>query len=452
MTDEMLELRLRRWYETDSPDADAPSDLRSSVLAIPEVAVRPAPFRSGRFVLLAAAALLAIALIGGALVVGSALLRLNRQGPVPTATNLLSPPPTVAPTAAATVEPSDQPTLTAVEPSTEPAGPPLIVAYHGLGSAAEILTINPINGDQNPIGTVGVDSVQLKGGVYGDIQWSSDRHLVMISKVTDGVQIQAVLEPANQTTTLVSVPPESYISPAGDRLAAIDGTDLIVMDLDGNVIQRVLLAQGGTYFSNLVWAPDGSAVLVGGFLDGPAPTPGQAGVGGAGAIPTGPTWLFVIPLDGSAISQFGGSSDFGFTPGGYSPDMTTIAAYKQCAFQKTCTEGIVLIDVASGTVTQLTTDADVEPIWSPDGSRIAFERSTASGRGIWVMNLDGSGLTRLTNPPRPERDYSVAWSPDGSSLLFSRGDTSTTGLGDLYLLPISGGDPQLLVNDAVGDW
>ena len=169
-------------------------------------------------------------------------------------------------------------------------------------------------------------------------------------------------------------------------------------------------------------------------------------------MPTGPTWLFVVPLDGSAISQFGGSSDFGFTPGEYSPDMTTIAAYKQCALQKTCTEGIVLIDVASGTVTQLTTDADAEPIWSPDGSRLAFERSTASGRGIWVMNLDGSGLTRLTNPPRPERDYSVAWSPDGSSLLFSRGDSATTGLGDLYLLPLSAGELELLVNDAVGDW
>ena len=32
MTDEMLELRLRRWYETDATHADAPADLRSSVL------------------------------------------------------------------------------------------------------------------------------------------------------------------------------------------------------------------------------------------------------------------------------------------------------------------------------------------------------------------------------------------------------------------------------------
>ena len=341
---------------------------------------------------------------------------------MPTATGLVSPPPSAAPTDTATVEPTDQPidqpTLTAVEPSSEPTAPALIVAYHGVGSAAEILTINPINGDQNPIGTVGVDSVQLRSGVYGDIQWSSDRHLVMVSRVTDGVQIQALLEPANRTTTLISVPTDSYISPAGDRLAAIDGTDLIVMDPDGNVLQRLALPSTGTYFSNLTWAPDGSAVLVGGILDGPAPTPGQAGVGGAAAILTGPIWLFVVPLDGSAISQFGGSSDFSFDAGGYSPDMTTIAASVTCAFQKTCTEGIVSIEVASGAITQLTTGADVDPIWSPDGIRIAFERNTSSGRGIWIMNSDGSGLTRLTSPQRPDRDHSVAWSPDGSSLLF----------------------------------
>ena len=132
--------------------------------------------------------------------------------------------------------------------------------------------------------------------------------------------------------------------------------------------------------------------------------------------------------------------------------MTSLAASVTCAFQKTCAEGIVLIDVASGAVTQLTTDADIDPIWSPDGSRIAFERTTASGRGIWIMAADGSGLTRLTNPPRPDRDHSVAWSPDGSSLLFSRGHTSTPGLGDLYLLPLATDEPQLLLNDAVGDW
>jgi len=453
MTDEMLELRLREWYRADTAPADAPVDLRASVLAIPEAVVRPAAFRASRFILLAAATLLAIAVVGGALVVGSALFRLNRQGPVPTPSSLLSPPPSSAPTATPTEGPTDQPTQSpAFEPTPQGVGSPLIVAYHSVGNAAEIVTINPSNLDQNIIGSVPVDSVQLRSGVFGDIQWSSDHRLVSVSRVTDGVQIQAVLDPSALTTRLISVPTESYISPAEDRLAAVDGTDVIVMDLDGNVLQRMPLPPGGTYFTSLTWAPDGSAVLVGGMLDGPAPTPGHAGVGGAGAIPTGPTWLFVVPADGSAISQFSGSSDFGLTPGGYSPDMTTIVAMKRCVSGRTCTEGIVAIDVASGAITQLTTDADLDPVWSADGSRIAFERSAGSGRGVWVMNPDGSGLTRLTAPPRPAVDHSIVWSPDGSTLLFSRGDTSTTGLGDLYELPLTGGEPQLLLNDAVGDW
>jgi hypothetical protein len=301
MTDEMLELRLRDWYRGDPPPADAPADLRSSVLAIPEAGTRPAVFRGGRFVLLAAATLLAVALIGGALVVGSALLRLNRQGPMPTPSSLFSPPTSVAPTATATAEPTDQPTESpAPEQTPEAVGPPLIVAYHSVGNAAEVVTINPTNLDQNVIGSVPIDSVQQRSGVYGGIQWSSDHRLVTVSRVTDGVQAQAVLDPAALTTTLISVPTESYVSPAEDRLAAVDGTNLIVMDLEGTVLQRLPLPAGGTYFSNPTWAWDGSAVLVGGLLDAPAPTPNQVGVGGAGAIPTGPTWLFVVPLDGSA--------------------------------------------------------------------------------------------------------------------------------------------------------
>src|SRR5919109_4275185 len=46
-------------------------------------------------------------------------------------------------------------------------------------------------------------------------------------------------------------------------------------------------------------------------------------------------------------------------------------------------------------VTRLTSDAsrEGEPKWSPDGSRIAFAR----GDDIWVMNADGSNPVNLTN-------------------------------------------------------
>lgn len=59
----------------------------------------------------------------------------------------------------------------------------------------------------------------------------------------------------------------------------------------------------------------------------------------------------------------------------------------------------------------------------PDG-QIAFVR----GRGIFVVNGDGTGLRRLTNPKRNIWDDAVAWAPDRSRLAFVRTDGETCGL------------------------
>jgi len=44
---------------------------------------------------------------------------------------------------------------------------------------------------------------------------------------------------------------------------------------------------------------------------------------------------------------------------------------------------------------------DLSPEWSPDGSRVAFVRYRSGRRDIYVMNVDGSGLVRLTNDEIP---------------------------------------------------
>jgi TolB protein len=48
----------------------------------------------------------------------------------------------------------------------------------------------------------------------------------------------------------------------------------------------------------------------------------------------------------------------------------------------------------------LTTRADADhPSWSPDGTKIAFDRTIAANSDIWVINEDGSGLVQLTTNP-----------------------------------------------------
>jgi TolB protein len=63
--------------------------------------------------------------------------------------------------------------------------------------------------------------------------------------------------------------------------------------------------------------------------------------------------------------------------------------------------------------------SDYQPQWSPDAKRIVFVSSRDDANGeIYVMNDDGSGVTRLTD--NVLADHSPDWSPDGQHILFTR--------------------------------
>ena len=82
--------------------------------------------------------------------------------------------------------------------------------------------------------------------------------------------------------------------------------------------------------------------------------------------------------------------------------------------------------------------------WSPDGERIAFERSGSSERsflfftdtpprGLYAMKADGSELHRIRRPNTASDEKSVeyndgwTWSPDSQSIGFAGVETSETG-------------------------
>jgi Tol biopolymer transport system component len=89
------------------------------------------------------------------------------------------------------------------------------------------------------------------------------------------------------------------------------------------------------------------------------------------------------------------------------------------------------------------------PAWSPDGTKIAFQRTLSGGNTeIFTMNADGSGLRRLTDNA-PTWDDAPAWSPDGRKIVFMRWQTDRYAW-DLWTMNADGTGERRLA--ATEDW
>ena len=83
---------------------------------------------------------------------------------------------------------------------------------------------------------------------------------------------------------------------------------------------------------------------------------------------------------------------------------------------------------------------DSRPLYSPDGTKLAF-MSTRTGNGdIYVLALATGQLTRVTFDDVPEQ--LDAWSRDGRWLYFSSGTHDVNGMNDLFRIPATGGTPM----------
>ena len=156
--------------------------------------------------------------------------------------------------------------------------------------------------------------------------------------------------------------------------------------------------------------------------------------------------IYAIAQDGSGLTRLTSDPAPDVEPS-WSPDGTRIAFASR---RSSVALDVYVMDADGSHVQRLTTAKgdDTAPAWSPDGSKIAFVSSRDGNAEIYVMNPDGSGQTRLTSDKND--DASPTWSPDGSKLAFSRGTALAS---DLYSMNANGSGATRVVKDGWDpDW
>jgi tricorn protease len=102
-------------------------------------------------------------------------------------------------------------------------------------------------------------------------------------------------------------------------------------------------------------------------------------------------------------------------------------------------------DLDGKNVRRLTTDpgAESHPVFSPDGQTLAFSAQYDGNTDVYVVPVAGGSPKRLTSHPSP--DFVHGWTPDGKSVLFSSPRNASNGRHtQLYTVPVTGGMPEQL--------
>jgi tricorn protease len=128
-----------------------------------------------------------------------------------------------------------------------------------------------------------------------------------------------------------------------------------------------------------------------------------------------------------------------FSEPDYSPDRREIAFVSG--------GDIWTVPAAGGEAHLLVSDAanDHRPLYSPDGSQLAFMSSRNGGSNIYVLLLASGTLRRITFGDGV--DQLDAWSHDGKWLFFSTTASDISGMSDVARVSASGGTPVAVAAD-----
>jgi TolB protein len=88
------------------------------------------------------------------------------------------------------------------------------------------------------------------------------------------------------------------------------------------------------------------------------------------------------------------------------------------------------------------------PNWSPDGKSLVFAGHDKDHFDVFIINIDGTGLKRLTDATktngRAADNRSPSFSPDGRQVLFT---SNRTGQTQLYIIDTEGNNERRITYD-----